>query len=249
MLVSHRHRFIFTKTAKSAGTSVEGYFERFCLPDGDFVPTDGRPEYESASGIVGYRGPSDGVARRWFNHMPAAAIRRELGEAVWHSYFKFCTVRDPFERAISAFEHLGRDYVAPFTGLRRKLGWPPSERERFRHWLTWRGLPNDRPAYMIDGALCVDDVIRYENLDAEMARICAKIGVPWQPELMPRFKSQYRRPEATVASLYSPAAIRIVARACRREIALFDYPVPTAGRGRGQRTGTATASRRSAPAG
>jgi len=36
MLVSHRKKFIYTKTAKTAGTSVESYFEPFCLPEGDW---------------------------------------------------------------------------------------------------------------------------------------------------------------------------------------------------------------------
>lgn len=35
MLISHRKRFIFTKTAKTAGTSVESYFEQYCMPEGE----------------------------------------------------------------------------------------------------------------------------------------------------------------------------------------------------------------------
>jgi hypothetical protein len=166
VLVSHRYRFIFTKTAKTGGTSVEAYFERFCLPDEDFVPTHGRPAYESASGIIGYRGARDGVRRRWFNHMSARSIKRELGDEIWNGYFKFCTIRDPFEKAISAFEHFGKDYTVPLSELRRRLGWPASERERFRRWLAGRRLPIDRAAYMIGGKICVDDFIRYETLEA-----------------------------------------------------------------------------------
>ena len=34
MLISHRKQFIYTKTAKTAGTSVESYFEKYCMPEG-----------------------------------------------------------------------------------------------------------------------------------------------------------------------------------------------------------------------
>ncbi len=44
MLVSHRHQFIYTKTHKTASTSVEAYFERFCFPPGDaFILQHHRP--------------------------------------------------------------------------------------------------------------------------------------------------------------------------------------------------------------
>jgi hypothetical protein len=83
---------------------------------------------------------------------------------------------------------------------------------------------------MIGGKICVDDFIRYETLEADMARICAHVGVPWEPERLPRYNGGHRRPAATAASLYSPAAIRMVAEAYRREIALFGYAPPTMAR-------------------
>jgi hypothetical protein len=118
----------------------------------------------------------------------------------------------------------------PLSGLRRRLGWPSSERERFRRWLAGRRLPIDRAAYMIGGKICVDDFIRYETLEADMARICAHVGVPWEPERLPRYNGGHRRPDATADSLYSPAAIRMVTEAYRREIALFGYAPPTMAR-------------------
>jgi hypothetical protein len=31
MLVSHQRKFIYTKTVKTAGSSVESYFEPYCI--------------------------------------------------------------------------------------------------------------------------------------------------------------------------------------------------------------------------
>lgn len=52
MLVSHLKKFIYTKTVKTAGTSVEAYFERYCILPGDFRVTHTREEYVSSGGIV-----------------------------------------------------------------------------------------------------------------------------------------------------------------------------------------------------
>ncbi len=82
MLVSHCKHFIYTKTVKTAGTSIEVYFEPYCVPEGEWRFQHGHTEYESDSGIIGYRGKKNGE-KRWFNHMPAATIQRQLGKAIW----------------------------------------------------------------------------------------------------------------------------------------------------------------------
>jgi hypothetical protein len=243
MLISHRYKFIYTKTVKTASTSVEAYFERFCLPAGDELPpTDARDEHESATGVIGYRGKLREPRKwfqyrgkrlaspRWFHHMPAERIRRQIGPEIWDSYFKFCVVRNPFEKAISAFEHLGRDHVVP-SGVtsvlfRRKHRACTPEQLRFLHWMTKRGLPRDRDKLVIGSSFCLDDVIRYESLETEMARICHRIGVPWEPARLPRLKTDMRRPESTAATLYTPAAIRLVERAYAFELRHFGYSYP-----------------------
>jgi hypothetical protein len=226
MLVSHRFRFIFTKTVKTAGTSVEAYFEQFCLPAGEdsYLPAHGRPEYESPTGIIGYRGPREGRSDKWFNHMSAKTIKQQVGDEVWNSYFKFCTIRNPWEKAISAFEHLGREYVGHDAT-------PMPESGRFLRWLQDVGPPIDRSQYMIDGCVCVDDFIRHEHLEEDMTRICRIIGVPWEPSRMPRFKTDLRRPQATVEELYTAESARIVANIYAPEIAMFNYKMPGTIRG------------------
>ena len=109
MLISHRYRFIYTKTTKTAGTSVESFFEEFCMPDGEWTESHRRDEYVSPAGVVGYRG-NNPEGKKWWNHMPAASIKELVGKAIWDSYFKFCVVRDPFDKCISAFCHLGKGH-------------------------------------------------------------------------------------------------------------------------------------------
>jgi hypothetical protein len=56
MLIGHRKKFIYTKTAKTAGISIESYFENFCMPENTWKFSNSREEYVSKEGIIGYRG-------------------------------------------------------------------------------------------------------------------------------------------------------------------------------------------------
>lgn len=234
MLVSHRYRFIYTKTSKTAGTSVESYFERYCMPEGEWQESHARDEYVSPTGIIGHRGAGIPPGTLWRNHMPAALIRELVGPQVWNSYFKFCVVRNPFEKAISGFCHLGRHHppAAPRTADPEPGGGEPhaaaAEQRRFISYLEQKA-PFDRDKYMIDGEFCLDDVIRYETLDADMTRICRRLGVEYDPARLPRFKTGLRDPGATAEALYTDRSRRLVEDIFGVELRYFGYSFPGAG--------------------
>ncbi|MBU3751200.1 MAG: sulfotransferase family protein [Mycobacterium sp.] len=226
MLVSHRHRFIYTKTAKTGGTSVESFFERFCMPDGAWTQLHGRDEYVSEHGIIGYRGSEPPYGTTWWNHMPASRIKAEVGAAVWDSYFKFCVVRNPFEKCISAFCFQGGDYQPParmIEELRHEN--LNAEQLRFIGFLQ-NHAPVDRDKYMIRRKFCLDAVIRYEALEEDIQKICDRIGVPYDRQYLPEFKRGIRPPDATVGSLYTKRSRRIVEKVFAFELRFFGYGFP-----------------------
>ena len=229
MLVSHRHKFIYTKTAKTAGTSVESFFEPFCMPEGEWEQSHARDAYESDAGIIGYRGADPPAGERWTNHMSAAKIREQLGEEVWDGYFKFCVVRNPFDKCISAFEHFGKGREANRRSLRNlfhRLRMTP-EQLRFYDYVR-TSPPVDRDKYVLDGEFCLDDVIRFESLQSDVQRICEKLSLPYDAARLPKFKSGIRRPEATPERLFTPPARRVVEETYAYELKQFGYEFPAA---------------------
>lgn len=219
MLVSHRHRFIYTKTGKTGGTSVEMYFEPYCL---DREPRPCRGEfahYEHVSelGIVGFRGPKRPPESQWWNHMSAADIKRQIGDEIWNSYFKFCTVRNPFDRLISRFFHLRAARKIDIDTAR-------PDHAQFEQWLHTRARGGgDRNRYLIEGKFCLDDVIRFERLHADMERMCDRFGLPWNPAAFPHAKRGLRPEGATIASMYTDTAEAIVRKQYAFEFDLFGY--------------------------
>ncbi len=230
MLVSHRFRFIYTKTSKTASTSVESYFEPFCMPEGSWKPSHARDTIESEAGIIGYRG-SNSRGQKWHGHMPAEQIKEQVGDAVWNDYFKFCVIRDPFDKAVSAF-HFAEYNQEQRTGvakllvrIKRFLRGASAEK-RFRKWVARSRFKDDRNKYMIHNELCVDHFIRYENLEQGIKEVCEKLGLPFEPERLPTFKAGIRPQGRDLSSYYDSATAKRIAKQFAWEIETFGYQSP-----------------------
>lgn len=169
MLVSHRHRFIYLKTKKTAGTSIEKALEPFARPLGELAAwTHAAPMAVSEAGIVGGRGKGS-RHEAWHSHMPAAQVREQLGAEIWRDYTKICAVRNPWDKVVSFF-HMARPRVKE----------RPQHQifERFRRFVAEEDdLGEDLDTFAIDGRLVADQVIRYETLAGDFARVCAAIGI------------------------------------------------------------------------
>jgi hypothetical protein len=228
LLVSHRYKFIYTKTGKTAGTSVESYFERFCMPEGEWIFRHAREEYISESGIIGYRG--DNALRPaeclWWNHMPASLIRERIGEEIWADYFKFCVVRSPYEVAVSAFYFFRSVKNQRWDDARGEVADLEKDRAEFEAWLHSAELPVQTDKYLMDGKFCLDAVARHESLHADLEKICARLGIPWEPRLLPALKAEFRPGNTRIEALYAERSRKIVEAANAFEIDYFGYSFP-----------------------
>ena len=219
MLVSHAHRLVYMKTRKTAGTSVEVYLEHACLGSAEPPLRSQREEREDPALIVGRRS-SDISGARWWNHIPAALVRERLGP-LWDAYLKVCCVRNPFDKLVSAF------WMQQPDAARAALAEASFEqvRQAFRAWALGGGdLMGDREVVAIDGAFCLDEVIRYETLARDLERVCDLAGLPWRPELLKAYKSANRRRPEPFAAYYDAATIALVRDAFAFELGQFGYP-------------------------
>ena len=166
MLVSHRHRFIYTKTGKTAGTSVER-----------------RPN--AIAWMVA--GPSRSLARSRFLRLaswvfadaefpkvvgigttcPAALIREGVGSDVWESYVS--------NSVSSAIRTRKCSLISISSALLGSLAGNPHEPDsvQFEQWLTSSGVPLDRDKYVIDGQFCLD--FGQSGTEALHADLCGRL--------------------------------------------------------------------------
>lgn len=220
MLLSHPHRFIYLKTVKTAGTSVEIYFEDACIPP-DRPAARGHhiEQTVTSAGVIGYRGP-DPSGRTWYNHMPAEQVRELVGRDVWDTYYKFCVVRNPFEKMVSLWWFIRSkqdrsDDLADFARIKAD----------FCSWCVCHAPDAvDRDKYLIDGKVSVDCFVRYESLLDGLQAVCRQVGYPFRPERLGTFKSDSRLINRPFADYYDRPAIAAVEAAFSWELDHFGYP-------------------------
>ena len=227
MIVSHSHRFIFIKTRKVAGTSVELFLSQFCGEE-DILTTLGSDEkLRESMGARNYwvsgtrrgnrlvRGwwtllgrPATGY-RGFFPHMPAYEIRRLLGEETWNSYFKFTIERNPWDRQVSLYHWHYHD-------RERKPSFDLFIRSPFH-----RKVSKNFDTYAIGGKVAADYVCRYETLDGDLATVLKQLGID-EAVALPRAKGKHRS-ERAWRDYYTPRTRDIVGRWYAREIDAFGY--------------------------
>lgn len=233
VIVSHEHRFIFVKTRKTAGTSIEVALSALAGADAIVTPVqppeDGheprhwRRAFNPIPEVVDHylrrepsldhrslRATATDLRRRWAfrNHLPAALIRARVGRKVWDSYFTFCFERDPWDKVVSWYFYSTRN---------------DADRPAFERWAATAPLPTDWNRYTLRGAVAVDFVGRFETLDADLTRALAEVAIRDVPEL-PRAKGQLR-PSGTETPI-TPSVDARIRDVFAHEIREFGYSGP-----------------------
>ena len=175
MIVSHEHGFVFMKTRKTAGTSVEISLSRVCGADDVITPvTDDDEALRRANGGRGpqhYESPPN-LERKAFNHMPVSMVRKMLGRKKFESYLSFAIERNPWDAVVSLYHWRFRDSETPAPSL------STSPRRRSTTFAT-----KNQRIYRIKGEVAVDRVLRYESLDADLTAVWTELGLPGAPDL------------------------------------------------------------------
>jgi hypothetical protein len=229
MILSHKHKFIFLKTAKTGGTSVEIALSRFCGPDDILTPLSPSQEkmrrrsqarnYALGLGRLGVNLPGT-IAHSFpslsgfYHHMPASQIRNLIGREVWDSYLKFTIERNPWERQVSHYfwRMRGRARQPDFEAFLTS----PTER------LFHKGRQDNWSIYTIDGRIAVDHIIQYANLEEGLIEICARMGITDRVRL-PRANTKASNERPDYREFYSDRTRELVRRWYAKEIATFGY--------------------------
>lgn len=227
MILSHRHRFIFLKTRKTAGTSLEIALSAYCGPDDVITPI--LPEDEAIRSALGHRGPQGYAGEpavpdpqqrrqgmRFYNHMPAAEARLVIEPHVWRDYLKVTIERHPWDKAVSSYHW--RTRVGPRPSLIRYLRWQEKVAARRRT----ASILSNWPVYAIEDEVVADVVIPFEDLAAGVERLAERLDLPG-PLALPRAKSLSIPGRLPYHEAMGPAERSIIERVCHREIEHFGY--------------------------
>lgn len=209
VLVCNDPKFIFLKTMKTASTSVEMLLEPFCAPEGHKV-SETVDVIVSDRGIIGSRLtgaqlPKDlsGIYGKWRNHMPAAMVQQLVGLITWRQSLKITTVRNPFDRMVSLFHYAIRNVPAPRGGF-------DGIRTNFLYWIQNGVWSADDNIVLIDGALCVDFMVRFEHLREDLTTLGVQLGLDISPDKLPHTKSTADTRKYKTRDYYDEDAVKKV---------------------------------------
>ena len=230
MIISHKHKFIFLKTKKTAGTAIEAALSELCGPSDVITPYRAESE-EDRKGREpqNYRiehplKPKRPLWRKllgrperyyhhsmgFYEHMPASLVRAYVGEEIWRSYFKFAFDRNPWDRQVSWYF-----YKTKSKGRRPSF-------ERFMRSRR-RAFVDNHDIYMQGGAVAVDFVGRYEELDADLNKALKMIGIGRQVAVPHSNVTPNKAERQDYRSYYTPQTEALVREWYALEIALLGY--------------------------
>ena len=214
MIVSHKHRFIFIKSQKTGGTSLELAMSSICGEDDIITPLHERHERERNE--IGGLGPRNtdvpirrhrledcvlilkGKGRRAFwQHVPAREVKAWLSPAAWRNYYKFAVERNPWDRAVSQYWF-----------RMRKLEQPVPMLDFFK--TAPQHMMSNLNYYAIDGDIVVDHDIRYEKLEQVTIEL-------------PSSNSGWRKDRRPYQEVLGRDEREAITGRCSREIDLLGY--------------------------
>lgn len=185
MIVSHRHKFIYIKSIKTASTSIETALSTVCGPD-DIITVAAERFMKHRTGEVTAQNfkldhplvPKQKLLRRllgrpiryyhpeigYYEHMPAWRVKAYLGDEIWNSYYKFSFERNPWDRQVSfyAFKTRQRDPRPTFDAFNQV-----KRRAYVENW----------DLYTIDGKPALDFLGTYEHLEDDFDRVLKRLGL------------------------------------------------------------------------
>lgn len=209
MIISHKHRFIFIEVPKTASSSIANFLQEY-LPKNNIECE--RHEIISGSDWVFTRKKTD-TYPHCHRHCDLLSVLKDFPNA--SKYFKFCFVRNPWDRVISWFFYK--------KGQLKN----PKRKQSFNEFLKEIQL-SPQIEIMNHTPQNFDFIGRFENLQNDFETICDKIDINFHhlPHIIPlshqpTFVGNNKNKHYT--SYYNDETRQVVAEKYAQDIEYFGY--------------------------
>jgi hypothetical protein len=199
MFISHQHKFIFIKTRKTAGSSIEKFF----LDTLDSNIIFGGMPPENLDPIN---------CNKCIEHKGWKFVGKRYKKE-WQQYYKFTIERNPWDKVVSLYHwQLKTEPQHQITTFDDYI----LNRKKLYNKKDWQ-------LYTKDSIPVVDFIIRYENINEDFATVCKSLNIPYNNELNKiNLKSSIRK-NKSYRDFYNTRTKNIISNVFKKEIEYFNY--------------------------
>jgi hypothetical protein len=223
MIISHSKQFIFVKCRKTASTSLERTLVNHLGSRDIWTPIssparDGQnyfsywpldwlaAKFKTVGDSLGRDCPL--FLRYYHDHMAAERIAKLVPREVFQRYYKFCFDRNPWDFAVSLFEH--------------RVGKKRYRYRDFDRFLHEYPIIQNWQLYTSRNQVIVDDVFRYEDLEQMIPVISRRTKIDIE-QIIYRDKATFRDRHQSYKSYYTQSSRDLVAARWAQTIKLLGY--------------------------
>jgi hypothetical protein len=241
MIVLHKEKIIALKARKVGGTSFEIALSRYADEKSIITPIIDEDEMLRSqlcfTAPQNYQYTNDELKKlpfsikiqmplskkkrfKFYNHMPAALIKKRLGDHIWSTYTKVAIIRNPFDYMVSSF----------FWELKTKKNKFNVSFEEYVLKKRKKLFANDK-IYKIDNENIINHMIRYDKSEQDMLHLeQMHQSLEGLTETFKNLstKGGYRPKSATSKEMYAnaPRALECILENCRENIEKYEFDVP-----------------------
>ena len=205
MIVSFHHRFIFVAIPKTATHAFRVALRPHLAPR----------DWEQCILFEKKFFPVEALAQIGHGHISCQQVRPLLLPSIWNGFFKFCTVRNPYDRFLSYSYFVNRDnnkmLSEPLGTMKRML-----QDKKAKQEILFR--PQSEFVVDEDGQLAVDYICKFEALQSHFDTVCSRLHLP--STSLQRINVLKNRP---AGSVYDEELRGMVQEEYRRDFDLFSY--------------------------
>jgi hypothetical protein len=233
-IISHKHKFIFIKNPKIAGTSIEVALSQHIGPEDVLTPLIDLNDKDRISKSEIYISPQNYIYSSRVNHFKAfprllyrtlrpgiypqlfiesesaVNLRNMLGKNIFDSYYKFCFERNPYDKVVSSYYYSLSKANHHFS---------------FQRYMNQRGyIANNWHLYTENDQILVDDVYKFESLEDEIKILSDKLGLAIKLPVH-KFKGKSRKEGMTYKDLVKPGSAekKRIDKEFKKEFEAFNY--------------------------
>lgn len=173
MIISHKHKFIYFKSRKTAGTTIEVFLSAYC-GEKDIITRIGE------DGSNGYKWHVPRNNNNFYNHDTVSSVYEKIkNKTIFKDYFKFTSVRNPWDKMVSMYHWLYKaDNKRNFESWLMSCDWNKNTLTQF---------------YKLNNKIIVDEFIKYENLKEDIINICDIIGISFNEKYLLHLKRKAKK--------------------------------------------------------